>query len=258
MPRGDVVKTVEERVSRPTVARQIERRIACEILRGERLPGTRLPAVRTLAVSFETTVPTIQRALDRLAAMGLVRARRGSGVVVQDPSRCGGLSLLPLWFEAYAGDPAHSGRLLADFLELRRALSGHVVRTAADRIREVLPQLAEVFTEVAVATSLREIAELDAELTRIIVGSVGNLALVAVFETVGRLALENPAIAEAFYGDRDAHHQVVLAVAAALTEPDPEVAALGVEQAMFTWDQRAVASLVERLSRESGHEPGFE
>jgi DNA-binding FadR family transcriptional regulator len=240
---------VDSGPSKPTVARQIERTIACEILRGERRPGSRLPAVRALAVTFETTVPTLQRALDRLAALGLVRARRGSGVVVQDPARCGGLSLLPLRFTAYARDPEHSGRLLSDFLELRRALSGHVVRTAGDRVRHVLPELATVVLEVSRATSLKQIAELDAELTRIIVGAVGNMALVAVFETVGRLALENGEIAEAFYGDREAHSEVIMAVVSALGEPDPVEAARRVERAMEIWDQRAVASLVSLLSR---------
>ena len=85
-----------------TVAESIERTLAIEILQGKRVPGAQLPPVRALAEEYGVTPPTIQRVVERLAIQGLVTARRGSGVTVNDPEGSGSLSLLPLWLEAPA------------------------------------------------------------------------------------------------------------------------------------------------------------
>src|SRR5689334_16003765 len=74
------------------VAAGIERQLALEILRGQRAPGSQLPPVRVLAQTHGVTAPTIQRVVDRLEAGGLVSARRGSGVTVNDPERTTDLS----------------------------------------------------------------------------------------------------------------------------------------------------------------------
>jgi DNA-binding FadR family transcriptional regulator len=52
--------------------------------------------VRALATTHGVTVPTIQRVIARLEALGIAHARQGSGVSVLDPARHGGLSLIPL------------------------------------------------------------------------------------------------------------------------------------------------------------------
>ncbi len=224
-----------------TIAEQIERELACSILRGDRSPGTRLPSVRALAVQFEVTVPTIQRAVDRLAATGLVTAQRGSGTVVNDPNRCGDLNLLPLWLEAFSRDPARSALLLAGLLELRRVLTVHLVRVAGDRVRGAIPKLSLIAMLISKESSLREIAVADAELNRIVVEAAQNFAVRSVFETVARLALEAPYVAEALYEDRAGHQLVIDTVLAALVHPDPARAGELVQRAMVAWDAEVVA-----------------
>lgn len=231
-----------------TIAEQIERTLACAILRSEFYPGSRLPSVRTLAVQFETTVPTIQRALDRLAATGLVTAKRGSGIVVNDPERCADLNLLPLWFEAYSRNADRCAKMLGELLELRRVLTVHLFRSSGERVRAAIPKLSLIAMLISSESSLREIAVADAEMTRIVVASVDNFALRSVFETVARLALEAPHVAEALYGDRAAHQKVINAVVAALADPNPAAAALSVERVMANWDAHVVEQFRQRIA----------
>ncbi|MFT4622282.1 MAG: DNA-binding FadR family transcriptional regulator [Myxococcota bacterium] len=225
-----------------TAAARIERAIACKILRGEHPPGSDLPSVRALAVTFETTVPTVQRALERLATLGLVQATQGRGTRVLDPAD-GDLALLPVWFEAFADDPERCGRMLGDLLEVRRALAGYLFRTRREALAAALPMLAQPLQALATSTDLRSIVEADAALTGAVLDAVGNLALRAVLHTVSKLAVEVPHVAEALYADRAAHLEVVGAVATAFASGDPEPALA----AMAAWDAASVARLKERL-----------
>ena len=131
-----------------TLPDQIEHRLACEILRGERPPGSRLPTVRALAEHYDVTVPTIQRALDRLGRTGLVTAKGGSGVTVNDPKRNMNLSLIPVWFEALAAEPEAAAKILRDFLALRRILTRHLFAVSPQILVASLPELASARLEV--------------------------------------------------------------------------------------------------------------
>lgn len=53
-------------------------------------PGDRLPSIRSFAATMGVSPSTIVEAYDRLAAEGLIRARRGSGFYVS------GAGLMPL------------------------------------------------------------------------------------------------------------------------------------------------------------------
>lgn len=235
----------------PTRAEQIERSLALRILRGDLPPGSTLPSVRSLAEQFDTTVPTIQRAVDRLGSTGLVSARRGSGIRVNDPRHYGDLSLLPLWFEALVAHPQRAAAMFADFLELRRMVAAHLVRTRYDRIVAALPQLLTAAATLHRVSTLEERARADAQLTRVVVEAADNFAINAVFRTVERLALEVPAAAEALYGDPESHNETIGAVADAIanTIGDPMAAADALDGALARWDRRTVQRFTHRLQR---------
>ena len=233
--------------ARPTRAADIERALALEIIRGDRAPGSRLPPVRDLARAFGVTAPTIQRAVDRLAASGLVSARRGSGVTIRDPRRSGDLSMLPLWFEALAHQPQQAATVLADFLALRRVVAAHLVRSAAPRIIAAAPLLAAQLAAVEAATSLDAVAEADVAFTGTVVEAAGQFAVAAVFHTIEQLVREVPHLAEALYGDRAYHRALLRRAAIALTGVSPDAAAAALEQTLAAWDRRTVARFVTRL-----------
>ena len=243
-------KTSENLVATPperTIAEQIERTLASGILRGERVPGARLPSVRALAVQFEVTVPTIQRALDRLGRTGLVTAKRGSGFTVNDPRRNMNLSLIPLWFEALYDQPEKSAKILRDFLELRRVLTAHLFEQSSTDLLAALPEMALAARTLTTSSDLREIALADAQLTRVVVEKIDNVALKAFFYTVQTLALEVPHIAEALYGDRAAHQAVINQVVASFAMSDRGEASLALQGAFETWDQLTVATYEARV-----------
>lgn len=229
-----------------STAIDIERRIAREIIRAERAPGSRLPSVRDLARRYAVTPPTIQRVIDRLAAGGLVRARRGSGVTVCDPTRSGDLSLLPLWFDALADQPDRAAAILADVLELRRVLSAHLARTAAPRIARAAAAIGERLAVAVAATTVAARADADLALTAIAIEAAGQCAVAAVFHTTERLVREVPHIAEALYGD-GAYYRRVLAQLAAALAGQRNADTL---PALFeTWDARSVRRYRKALSR---------
>lgn len=228
-------------------AARIEHALTLEILRGHWPPGSTLPPVRALAGRFDVTPPTVQRVIDRLESQGLVTARRGSGVRVNDVQQAFDLSLLPLWFEAVSDDPVRAGKLLGDFLELRRVVAVHLVRTALPRLIEAAPELARRAHDLHDATETPARMEADLAFTRAVVSACDQLAVGAVFSIAERLVREVPDVAAALYEDEDAHHETVTRVVAALGSADANKAAQGMDDALADWDRRAVTHLVERL-----------
>lgn len=218
-----------------TVAQRIERQLAVEILRGDRVPGSALPSIRAMAKSMGTTPPTIQRVIAGLERAGLVCAVRGSGVRINDPSRCADLSLAPLWFEALAGQPDRQASMLADFLELRRVIAGHLVKTRRLALLAAAPRLAK--TAMMPRGGLSERLEADLAFTRAVLEASGQLAAVTIFNAVERLVREVPYVAEAFYGDPELHQRALSGVVAAVASGGD------VAEALSGWD----AAVVERF-----------
>ena len=202
-------------------------------------PGSMLPSIRALAKDFNTTPSTIQRVIAGLESTGLVTVRRGSGVRVNDPERSGDLSLAPLWFEALSGQPERQASVLADFLELRRVVAAHLVKTRRTALLAAAPRLA-----LAAALPRGDLsARLEADLTftRAMLTASGQFAAVTIFNTVERLVREVPYVAEAFYEDAAIHQAALSAVVAAvLTGGDVEVA-------LRDWDATVVARFRELL-----------
>ena len=241
-----------------TAAARIEQALARQIFRGERRLGETLPPVRALAVQFAVTVPTIQRAIDRLAATGLVTVRQGSGITVNDPLRLGDLSVVGALLEACADQTERVAPMLADFLELRRILATQLIRTRLDKLLEAIPTMLGPVQRLTAATELGEVAAADADLTRIVVEAAGNTAVNAVFYAIERLAIRVPQVAEAVYGDRAAHQAAVAGVVAALmsSEGDAARAAEGVDAVLGAWDAGSVARF-RRAGAATGASPSL-
>ncbi|MCF6136280.1 GntR family transcriptional regulator [Pseudalkalibacillus berkeleyi] len=63
---------------------QLADRINQQILRGELVPGDKLPSVRELALQVNVNPNTVQRTYRELEAMKIVETRRGQGTFVTD------------------------------------------------------------------------------------------------------------------------------------------------------------------------------
>jgi DNA-binding FadR family transcriptional regulator len=228
-----------------STAQSIERILALQILRGERLPGSQLPPVRELATRTGVATPTLQRAIDRLEAGGLVQARRGSGVTVCDPRRSGDLSLLPLWFEALADRPQDAAQVLADFLELRRVVMVHLVRVHRRRIVAAAVDFAPHLAAVARAADARALAAADLAIAWAIVDAVGQRAVAAVLQACQHLVHEVPAVTHAIYGDHAAYRRGARRIAAALLDQDERDAPEEIDRVLAAWDKRSVEAFLK-------------
>jgi GntR family transcriptional regulator, transcriptional repressor for pyruvate dehydrogenase complex len=79
---GDGRKSVERTGEASTD--QVVAYVRTQIERGALRPGDRLPAERDLAVHIGVSRPTVRAGLRALAAIGVVRARHGSGTYIPD------------------------------------------------------------------------------------------------------------------------------------------------------------------------------
>ncbi len=76
-----------ERPNMTQLAESISRKIHDEIAAGAYAPGAKLPSERELEQKYRVSRVTVNRALTRLHAHGLVERRRGSGTFVVEPRR---------------------------------------------------------------------------------------------------------------------------------------------------------------------------
>ncbi len=220
-----------------TAAARIERELALAILRGEYVPGANLPGVRALARQMGVAAPTIQRAIDRLESAGLVHVRQGSGMRVNDPTQCGELSLLPLWFEAYADQPDRAAQILGDFLELRRVVATHLISTRAKHIVAAAPTLARLASELGERDDLDSVATADLAFTRAVVESADQFAVATILRTTERLVRFVPYVAEALYEDRDYHRTMIRNLVTALgSGGSPAGVAAKLEDILFAYE----------------------
>lgn len=230
-----------------TAAELIEHTLTLEILRGERRAESRLPSVRALAEQFDTTVPTIQRVIDRLAALDLVEAKRGSGVTVRDPLACGGLSLYPMWLIALQDQPTRAGQYLADFLEIRRLILVHLLTRHREALLETLPQwAAELPMLTGDDATLDSRLEADLRVSRGVLGTANNHALNAINHSIERMVRVAPWVAESFYGDARGYREILGGVGAALfAGAPPETLITVIEQ----WDNVVLSTYIQHLER---------
>lgn len=226
----------------PNASARIEHALALRILRGDPAPGERLPSVRALAVEFGVTAPTIQRVVARLEGRGLVQAVHGSGVVVLDARRHGGLDVLPLWFEAHAAEPAAGAKMLGDVLAVRRGMAAQLIPRHRDALLAAAPMLAQHLVAQQAATELWPRAEADLAAARALLEICDNAAAIAIFNTVEQLVRTVPHVAEALYGDAEAHdaNWADVMEAVALIE-DPRESGARMEAALAATDAAAVA-----------------
>lgn len=235
-------------MSLPNAAARIERSLAVAILRGEHAPGSRLPPVRELARSFEVNPATVQRAVARLERSGLVQAHPGSGVAVLDPLEAGDLSLVPLWLQVLEDRPEAAASLLRDFLEIRRLMAVRLVVRHRARLLaqvDVLAQAAAALLE-APRDDVQAMGRADLAFARALLKATGNVAVLAVLNTVGRVLVEVPQVAAAMYADLDQNLASMQQVLGSLGE-EPGVIGAAVEEALARIDALTVSRYLDGL-----------
>ena len=124
-------KKKKYKIPASTRSKKIADELCRKIVNKEYKPGEKLPTERELAEQFKATRHSVREALKRLEALGLVKIRQGSGIVVQDIDLIGGLELFDTLIRDENG--MVNLPLLKDILEFRDNMVRQVVRLAAER-----------------------------------------------------------------------------------------------------------------------------
>lgn len=226
-------------------AERIDRVLTLEILRGDHRPGARLAPVRDLAQRFGVNPATMQRALARLESKGLVEARQGSGLLVNDPVEHGDLGLLPEWLVAFAHDPERSAELLGELLEVRRMLAVHLFVRNRLAVLDALGDLAAAAGTIATLPS-HEVMAVDLATARAVVRAAGTTLPHAVLTSFERALHELPLLVEAVYGEPEHNARSLATVLAALRDDPPDLGAR-IDEAIEAVDRRTVARYQQLL-----------
>lgn len=218
--------------------------LLADIARGTHPPGSRLPSERDLSTQLGASRPTVREALRRLSEWGLVKARRGSGIVVQ-PKRDWALEALPAYLRhAKPGeDEPGIGQLIRDLLTLRTKLLTDLARTIAPRLDAAGIQGARDALEAAWAnrTSV-EFHEHDFEIFRRLAEGAGFLPGLWLLNRVGSV-YKDIAAPMAQLGPPDDYLESYHRFFAALQRRDGEEAARMLHEYFDRHDERLLAAI---------------
>jgi DNA-binding FadR family transcriptional regulator len=188
---------------RKRAAEETADRIRDDILTGVHQAGENLPGERELATQLGVSRLTLRSALARLEAEGLVRAVHGKGNVVQDYRKTGGIDLL-----GYLAQLAMEGRevplgVLGELLELRRAIAIEALGLAAERGEEAdFAALGEQLVAMKrLIDTPRDYMLADLAFARLVVRATKNIAFELAFNTVYKVAADNPALELAYHAN---------------------------------------------------------
>ena len=220
--------------------------LSLDILRGVILPGSRLPAVRTLAQAHRVSASTIQRVLMVLEVRGLVRSRDRSGVEVLDPERHASLSVWPLLVQHGLETPGFALRLLDDVFATRRALAVDVVRTVLSgdraRARAALQPEIDAFVAAARAGTLtaRALCEAEHDLLRTVLLVAQRPAVLGILNGIEKVLSASEALVSVLYRDPEPAAHAWSSLLLLLDHPSPLPLLPVLESALAIADEAAI------------------
>jgi len=178
------------RIQRKGLADVIGDQLREGILKGDVAPGDRLPPERELATRFGTNRNTLREAIRALEAQGLVRARQGDGVRVQDFKQTGDFGLLPQLVRL--AEPGEREFLFGDLLRIRRTICEEAVVLAAERrTPEQVERLHDLIQQQRDAKGdLLTLVTIDVAIYRTLVEASSSLASTLLFNTLERVVSE--------------------------------------------------------------------
>ena len=177
-----------ERIEKKAISESVAEQLRLAILRGEVAVGERLPPERELAPRFGTNRNTLREAIRSLEAQGLVVARQGDGVRVQDFRQSGELSLLPDLIRV--ANAEERTEMLKDVLLMRRRMAVEVAGLAADRASaEHVERLRSLMSDQRTNDGdILLTMQTDLEIYRAMVAAAGSVVARLMYHSLGRLS----------------------------------------------------------------------
>ncbi|HEX5225452.1 MAG TPA: GntR family transcriptional regulator [Solirubrobacteraceae bacterium] len=222
-------------VARETVTDQVFASLREEILTGHQQPGATLPPLRRLATRFGVSVAVVREAVGRLEQLRLVEVRQGSGMVVQDWRRAGGLETLAL-----GGLPV--SEIAGDLFEARTLLLVESARLAGSRASAAARvDVAMAMGDVARAEGIKTSLVADWEFMAAVVEASGNLVFQLILNSVRELYLPHAEAFAAIVGGRDELIPMYEGVASAIHAGDGDAAAGAMRELALAQGRRIAA-----------------
>lgn len=188
---------------RKTAVDEVADRVRGRIFSGSFTPGADLPAERELCEELGVSRLTLRAAITRLEGEGLLLPRHGSGTRVLDYRENGGVDLVGYLARYALEDGRVPVALLADLLEVRRALAVEVVGLVAERASasELVMLRAHVQHQETLIEDPARLMAADLAFARKLVRATHNLALELLFNTIVRQIEGQPGIESAFMAE---------------------------------------------------------
>ncbi|MGE0791361.1 MAG: FadR/GntR family transcriptional regulator [Sandaracinaceae bacterium] len=185
---------------------EVTDRLAFEIASGVYAPGDRLPPVRELAARHGLNPSTVQVVVARLRTAGFIESsgsRRG-GLVVRDVEELGGVDTWRYVFRFAQRLPERAIKLFEGFLSTRRILVIEVVKklSAHPDAYDLAPLRREVERLRHLAESHPDperFARAELKAARLMLRLVDEPVLLSLYNTIGEVLLEVPAVLQAMY-----------------------------------------------------------
>lgn len=163
-------------IKQHSLADEIFRQLAAQILDGALPPGAKLPPERQLAEDHAVNRHVVREAIKRAEQIGLVSSRQGGGTTVLDFERTAGLDALALLAEYAAGDLA-GARLWRAGFEMRAAIGTDLARLCTLRADgQVKAELVAIAHRLKAAPKDSAIVALDLRFWERMLDGADNIA----------------------------------------------------------------------------------
>ncbi len=170
-------------VARRSIVTDTREQLTSLITSGSLKPGQKLPSERELIAALEVSRPTLREAIQALVAMGILEARQGAGTYVSDldPARLAEPLVLIVDLNA---------TVVNELFDVRRMLETGAIQLAAPNIADTeLDEMEAIMIGGAAAIDDAEaFMTADIAFHRVIHRASGNTLLIALLESVARLA----------------------------------------------------------------------
>lgn len=235
---------------RETAAEACARSLRAVVLKSEYPVGDRLPPERELAQTLGVNRVTVRAALAQLVSEGLLAVKQGSGYQVREWRESAGPEL---WVQvARQAEPDVRAELIADVLEVRRALAKVVLERLAKRRakKAELTRIERTIDALEVLVQARanaaEVAEADLDVLAAVVAATGSTALRLMLNPVAAVLKGTPGLVSAMFKKPAENVASWRALLAWLAHPSLETTGLALA-ALEAHDASTVSAL-RRLS----------
>ncbi|CBL47250.1 Transcription regulation protein, GntR family [gamma proteobacterium HdN1] len=169
--------------------------------------GEPLPSVRKLAEEFAVNPSTVKVIVAQLEAAGFISCHNRVGMIVKDIDKYGGIQAWRYMFRFAQKLPDRAVKILRDILEIRgdfiekatRKISANPQHYDPAPVRAVVDRLCMLVAEPEI--DIKEFCKAELHAARMTMIAIDQSVITAIYNSIGEILLEIPAVVEAMYSN---------------------------------------------------------